>query len=407
MCLGAFMSRSMRRVGISAFLMLVVSVAGCSAGADVARDELSVVVQRDGVVFTSEAIPDEVLDQLATNRVIVLGETHHLREHWEFTASLLEKLHARGFRQLLVEQPQMVDWLLDDWAMGGELETGWTAPAHLQNKFSLIRDFNETLPIADRIHVRSIDVNEEHFGGASAFHDLLEMTTQQLPSSGPLGEFLNVGYVFSDPAEQSQSINSLLAALEVDRSTLTTTWGSAWYDTVVELVDVESASIDIRTKRTEDDNSAARAREEVIKQLADARISGYSYGTVINIGGHHAQKSHLKGTEQEWLGDYLVHRSTAIDGTVIVVSVTSAKTELESGSTGTPVDILGTSPEHELLRVIAEAWPAKTVFLPLDDALFSDRTIAVNSEDTIYIASLKDHYDAVLQYGFAHRMSSG
>jgi hypothetical protein len=44
------------------------------------------------------------------------------------------------------------------------------------------------------------------------------------------------------------------------------------------------------------------------------------------------------------------------------------------------------------------------VFLPLDDPLFTDRRVAYNSEDIIYATSLADQYDAIIQYGLAHRM---
>jgi hypothetical protein len=110
------------------------------------------------------------------------------------------------------------------------------------------------------------------------------------------------------------------------------------------------------------------------------------------------------GTKQEWLGDYLVHRSGAVDGSVIVLGISSAKTELEPGAGGTPFNVLNTSPEDELLRVMAETWPGRTVFLPLDDAVFSEHKVAFNSEETIYVTSLKEQYDAILQYSLAHRM---
>ena len=58
-----------------------------------------------------------------------------------------------------------------------------------------------------------------------------------------------------------------------------------------------------------------------MKRLADLRIAETGGGTVINVGGHHAQKSPLLGTELEWLGDYLVHESPATQGSVIVLSV--------------------------------------------------------------------------------------
>ena len=44
------------------------------------------------------------------------------------------------------------------------------------------------------------------------------------------------------------------------------------------------------------------------------------------------------------------------------------------------------------------------MFLPLDDPLFSEHHVAVNSEETIYAARFKEQYDAVLQYDLAHRM---
>ena len=369
------------------------------------RAQLSAVITRDGVPFAEDAIPDVVLDRLADNRVVVLGETHHLREHWDFTAGLLQELHAHGFRQLLVEQPQMADWLLDDYVSGGLLEPDLVPPAHWRQTFVAIREFNAALPLMDRIHVRAIDVNEEFYGGANAFRSLLEAVAGHLPTAGPVDVFLQEDYGI--PENQPGAIENLRASLETDRTALVASWGSDWYETVLAMVDVERASIDIRAHRKTDDSTAARAREDVIKHLADARIASYAHGTVINIGGHHAQKTHLMGTEQEWLGDYLVHRSTAIDGTVMVVGFASARTDLLAGAGGTPFDVLDTSPENELFRVMVETWPGRTVFLPLDDPVFADRGVAVNSEETIYVTPLKEQYDAVIQYGLAHRMPEG
>jgi len=53
---------------------------------------------------------------------------------------------------------------------------------------------------------------------------------------------------------------------------------------------------------------------------------------------------------------------------------------------------------------MAQTWPSQTVFLPLDDPHFGDRIVAYNSEDVIYATSLNEQYDAIIQYGLAHRM---
>ena len=111
------------------------------------------------------------------------------------------------------------------------------------------------------------------------------------------------------------------------------------------------------------------------------------------------------GTEQEWLGDYLVHHSVVAGGSVAVVGVSTARTELEPGASGTPWNVLeSSSPDNELYRLVAEIFPGQDAFLWLDDPLFADRRIAMNSEDTIYAPKFREQYDAVLVYGLAHRM---
>jgi hypothetical protein len=362
------------------------------------------LVERDAVVFADSGIPSEVLDQLAVNRVVVLGETHHLREHWEFVETLLEDLHERGFRQLLIENPQMVDWLLDDWVVGGGLIPDWEPPNHLLRKLSAIHDFNETLPPDERIHVRSIDANEAYYGGAASFRELLLAAADNVPTAGPITDFAAIDYLEGTAADQAEAVETLLAALEADGANLIAEWGPDWYAIILEMVNVEVESVAIRAERSEDDNQAARMREDVIKGLADARIAEIDGGTLMNFGAHHAQKAHLMGTEQEWMGDYLAHTSTVVDGSIIVIGFTSARTELEPGAGGTPWNILeSSSPDNEILRVIAETWPARTVFLPLTDPLFAEGTVAYNSEDVIYITSLGEQFDALVQYGLAHR----
>ena len=383
-------------------LIIASGVAGCSPTADVTADELSAVVVRDGVAFEGAVIPAEVLARLGENRVVLLGETHHLREHWAFVAALLSDLHDDGFRQLLIEAPQMVGWLLDDYVQGGVFVAGWEPPPFYERRFSAIRSYNETLAPDERIHIRGIDVNEEWYGGAGSFQSLLGYLVEHLPTPGPVDVSLGGDYAGAPPKAQTETIEGLLASLKADRSTLVESWGADWYDHVVEMAEVELASIDVRAK---DGDAASKAREKTIKQLADERIAECSCGTVINIGGHHAQKSHLMGTDQEWMGDYLAHESGVVGGSIIVVGFTSARTELEPGAGGTPWDILASaSPANEITRIMAETWPSHTVFLPLDDPIFSDRRVAYNSEDVIYAASLNEQYDAIIQYGLAHRM---
>jgi hypothetical protein len=386
-----------------ASLWLAVAIAGCSSVTEVPLEVLAGTVERDGIAFTDPAIPDQVVERLAPYRVLVLGETHHLREHYAFVARLLGALHAYGFRQLLVEWPQMADWILEDYVSGGLLEPNWVPPLSLGAPlFAAIRDFNDTLPADERLHVHAIDVNLDEYGGAQAFRNLLGALATHLPTPGALTAFLQADY--STPATQQNAVQALLASLETDQSMLRPSWGSDWYDTIVQMVEVELQSVAIRALRSAWYDVTARFREDAMKQLADARIAGYGHGTVINVGGNHAQKAHLKGTKQEWLGDYLVHHSAATAGSVFIVSVVAARIELESGGAGTPYDVRTTSPGNELFRAMVDVWPGQTVFLPLDDPVFTGGGVVVNYEDTIYVCALKEQYDAVLQYALAHRV---
>lgn len=217
----------------------------------------------------------------------------------------------------------MADWVFDDYVTGGTVLPDFEPPPFRLMRLDAFARSTTRFRPRRRVHVHGIDVNEEWYGGAAGFREVLSLVMRQMPAAGPVDAFLQSD---SDtPAAEIDAIERVRVALEANRPELIATWGPDWYDHVVEMTDVERASIDIRVERQKDDNGAARAREQEIKRIADLRIGGFPSGTVINIGGHHAQKAHLTGTDQEWLGDYLVHRSGATGGSVFIVGVSSAE----------------------------------------------------------------------------------
>ncbi len=109
------------------------------------------------------------------------------------------------------------------------------------------------------------------------------------------------------------------------------------------------------------------------------------------------------GTDQDWLGDYLANSSTATNGSAIVIGFTSAKTLPKPGAGATPIDIVESSPEPELPRMMAETWPEMNVFLPLDDPVFSDMRTSYDSEEGIYATPLFEVLGAIVKHGVADR----
>ena len=369
----------------------------------VSTAELEQIVQRDGVPFDVGAIPDEVLDRLASHRVVLVGETHFLREHRELMVELLRELHARGFRQFLFEWTQVADWLLADFVHDGGLEPDWAPPLSIGGEMiTAIRDFNRTLPENEQIRVHGVDVTLQDYGGGESFLWSLGRLAQHLPDPGPLSSFLQGEY---DSAEsQTALLETLQAELNAGRSDLVTSWGEPWYDTIVEMVEVELTSVSIRAIRESNYDKSVRLREDAIKQMVDSRLQDLPHGTLINFGSTHAQKERLRGTEVEWLGDYLVHKSQAADRSVIVLEVSAAHI-VELPESGNPDSDLATSPENELLRVMNQTWPDQIVFLPLDDPLFSNGRIPMNFGD-VYVGAPKRHYDVFVLLPKAHRLPS-
>jgi len=232
---GARVARAANGAATAAALGAMVS--GCSGVTEVSTLELEGVVARDGVPFAGQAIPAEFLDRLSPYRVVVVGETHLLVEHRELMAALVQQLHSSGFRQLLLEWPHMVDWLLYDFVNDRGLEPDWRPNVFLGGVLiAAIREFNSSLPEDQRVQVRAIDVNLEDYGGAATFVEAIQALSRHLPDPGPIAGFLTGGY--GTPESQADRIRRLRDELRALRSDLSAAWGSYWYDTVVELVEV-------------------------------------------------------------------------------------------------------------------------------------------------------------------------
>ena len=384
-------------------IALVTCVAACSQTTEVTTTDLEDVVARDGVPFVAQSIPEEVLDRLSQHKLVLVGETHLIWEHQEMMSELVRALHERGFRQLLLEWPHMADWVLTDFVQNTQLEPDWQPPGWFYSALiAAVRDFNRTLPQAERVAVRGIDMNLQDYGGAQDFKGSLRGLSHHLTDPGPVAAFLQGDYSTSEA--QVEQLETLRAALETGRSSLIGSWGQYWYETVIEMVEVERASVPIRAMREDRYDLTVRMRESVMKLLADARLRGYEHRTLMNVGGNHAQKEYLKGTDQEWLGDYLVHQSDAVGGSSIVLTVTPARIVSGSGSGSADFDVTDASPENELWRTMSETWPGQIVFLPVDDPVFLADGVPMNFEGTIYVGSPKRHYDVFLLLPLAHRV---
>jgi len=389
--------------GLGVRIVWVVGVAlACSDPTSVSLSDLGPVVSRDAVSFAPGSIPGSLVERLRAHRVVMLGETHFIREQDDLVFEIVQELHRYGFRQVLLEWPQMADFLLADFVTDGGLVPDWEPPRSLGGYLiDALRDLNRTLPPSEQIQVRGIDVNLSDYGGADAFRDLMGTVASGLADPGPLAGFVTGGY--ASPTSQRERLVELRRALSSEAAALRALWGERWFDLVTEMVEVEIVSVPVRALRDQHYDMSARLRENAMKRLVDLRI-GEGTRSLVNVGSNHAQKSFLRGTEQEWLGDYLTHRSPASDGSVFVMTVVPAWIRPASG--GVAENALLRSPEEEIFRLMHEVAPEERVFLALDDPVFADDGVTMNLEDTIYRCAPNKYYDALMVLPMANRVPS-
>lgn len=378
---------------------------GCTPITEVKAPEIEEVVLQDGEPFEPGSMPVDLVERLARHRLVVVGETHFIREHEEMVADLLGALHSRGFRQLLLEWPQAADWLLADFVGDGRLEPDWRPPRPMGGDLLVaVRDLNRSLPTDDRIRVRGIDVNLGEYGGQEMFVELLRSLTRHLSPSEALFPLTRDRH--RDPRRYARALEAVAQELDARAAELAEAWGEAWYRLVAEMMEVERASIQIRAVREDHYELSVKLREGLMKTLTDRRLAEHDHGVVLNVGSSHAQKGRLRGTRQEWLGDYLVHQSPVVRGSVFVLQVSPARVVPESGNGTVYFDVEASSPEHELFRTMARTWPGMNVFLPLDDPMFEAGGIAMNFEEVIWVCAPKGQYDGIVVLPLGHRLES-
>lgn len=383
-----------------AAVVLLLLVTNCSGPVEIGAPELRDVVERDAVAFAPGTVADVLVERLSGHKVAVVGESHQLREHHQFLADLAIALRAHDFDQVLLECPQMADWLIEDYVSGKSRLADWIPPVDLFGTFlTAIRDHNRLRPEIERIRVYCLDVNLDDYGGTSGFRYVLESTPDIVRKSDVVRAFLAAPY--ETPREQHAAISELRNA--VDHVNCCFDQNAYWSGVVRELAEFEELSIDIRADRSDHYDRSVVDREAVIKQIADRRIAMTASRTLINVGDTHAQKKRLMGSKIEWLGDYLVHRSPASGGDVYVMASIAAKAVSADGSSTD--ERLAKSADNEVFRIMYETGGDRVAWLPLDDPLFARNSVRINFEEVNHRCTLRDHFDGLLLHPVAHIVS--
>jgi hypothetical protein len=368
---------------LAALVVLASSVVGCapSLRGTVNHERLRAIVERDVVHFEPTIIPEPMLDALSGHRVVVVGEVHDITHHDAFVGELATALRPRGFRTLLLEFPQAESWLIDGYALGAIDALLPGAERTYGPLLEGVRAANAALAPDERIRVRAIDVNPGLDDFLPPFRGLLH----QVGHPEPLVRLVAALEGGDDPNGAMATARAEVAA---DEAAFRAAWGDALYGIVVDALDGEARSAEVRAM----DSGAARdeAREVAMHAMVDRQLAAAPGGVLLNVGLYHAQKSRQDGSIDVWLAERL---DAASPHTVFSIAVMPASGESVIRGRLRTFDVGEESPVNELLRIVQQHANGATAFLPLRDPAFAEERVVVNYLPRLHVGPPKAAFD--------------
>jgi len=331
-------------------------------------------------------LPEGLLDAIAAHDIILLGERHYMLEHQKLLIPLMKSLQGQGRRVLAQEIDQAIGIIVDDYVTG--VRNSIPEWALLLNHVLIagLREYNQTLPVADRIHLEYFDMNHSRDSYQRVLYDhgafQNEVCFQAL---------FRYGAYELNSVEYRDSVLKIRDELRAQEADFRLSWGSLWYDRVVHMTDVELDSWERR-------NSGSDAkREDIIYANIEYLLSKYSGKVVINTGGAHAQKKafdKMGDNEGNWLGV----RLNALYGSRVwsmeIIPVRGMEPTDYSHPEPIPIDNHRYCEKNDLLWIIPELYPEKMVYMPFAAEPFLTRKIGVCAE--VFVPA--ETYDALFLY---------
>lgn len=357
---------------IRAFLALLVigALVGCgpSLRGTVERDALHAIVERDIVRF-DDGLPEAMIERLADQRVLVVGEFHDISEHDAFVGDLVVALQPHGLTTVLLEFPQVFSWLLDAYTRGVADTPGEGALRTYGALLERIRAANATLPPDQQIAVRAIDVNPTQDDFLPPFRGLVH-------ALGQPDVLVDLVAALEDGVDPDAALAAARDRLRDDEADSIERWGDLAFTVLVDALDGEARSAAVRRVRAGAERDAER--EAAMHALVDRQLALAPGNALVNVGYFHAQKQRQEGTVDRWLAERLAAASPdGADETYALVVVPASGEKLIRGSVRS-FDVGEESPRNELFRIMQDVAGGVPAFLPLDDDAFATERMVVN-----------------------------
>lgn len=362
------------------------------------------MVQRELVPFDGATLPTELVSWLRTRRVVLLGEEHGIVEHEALVLALAKALQTSGVRVLMLEGAHAESWLCDQYVLGKAPQLPPLAGRFMSAILGGIRALNSTLAEDERIHVRQVDINHRDW----AFPSALALMANQGHSHRAVKDFhasLGAGWEkFSTPEEFTNWRKTNAAAydrslLQLEQALAAAPDGQAT-KLIVEMVEIARQSLAVRNIwETDGENAAHPKREEVIKLLVERELERSPGPVLLNMGGYHAQLSHVMGTPKVWLGEYLRRSSPQAKGSVASVYVAVAS---RYKGDALLFDVKNETTVGELFALVQRRAGKANAYLPLQNEVFRRQKVPVNYGGHVVTHEPQAQFDAFVLLASGH-----
>jgi len=361
---------------------------------------LTAITNSNIILFNDHNIPEGVIERLDGKKVVVIGEYHGVQEHIDLVTDLALALHEQShFSQLLIELSHALGWMVEDYVSGLSDDI---LPFLIQNQqvdLARIRHYNLKLPSEKRIKVHAVDINHNPSFIRASLLSLLEYNTLEYTEilENFIRQFDNIENIMTDSELFYGLIEALHSDLISERLYLAEAWGETWFNRLVDIAEMELASILCRRPLEQGDvELRSKMREDTIKSMVDGYMENGEGGTLVNIGFYHAQNSHFLGTQNEWLGEYLRSSSPHSKGESYSLVVVPAKGEIKWGDSYRNIDIAAGRRKNELFSTMYRLSSGNTAFLSLDDDIFQNELIHLNYHYELLEINPKRQFDGYI-----------
>ncbi|MEQ9319817.1 MAG: ChaN family lipoprotein [Polyangiaceae bacterium] len=365
-----------------------VTAPSVTASSTTTTPTLDDVIARDGVPFEPGTLPPSLIERMAAQRVVMVGEHHGYREHHDLLLDVVKALHEHGTRWVLFEGFQAESWSANAYVTGA-IDT-LSAPTKKYFGYTLDRlaAFNQTLPDAEREHVAFIDIDHRPWAFPLALAHRL--AHRDMPAC--VATFVDeAGWERSLPFDEAKAAfertfaagprayRRHLQALARDLKAGVCLAQSPVREEIAEMADVALDSLRIRAIWDgEGEHAAHPLREDAIKAMVDRRLETTTGPVVLNMGGFHLQKTHVMGTPKQWLGEHLGSPTHPAGGAVLRLYVQFARAQRTRDGETFWWSLEDERRPGELLGSVHRHTPDRAVFLPVSEPWWSRNVLPVS-----------------------------